>query len=86
MTLPSHSPDAVNALLDKLANDDDFRAQLLAQPADTLASIGITAGAGDIPDVRNLPSKEVIQANRAAMQEKLGSPVAMALFILAGTV
>lgn len=86
MTLPSHSPDAVSALLDKLANDDDFRAQLLAQPADTLASIGITAGAGDIPDVRTLPSKEVIQANRAAMQEKLGSPVAMALFILAGTV
>lgn len=86
MNLPSHSPDAVNTLLDKLANDDDFRAQLLAQPAETLASIGITAGAGDIPELRTLPSKDVIQANRDAMQEKLGSPVAMALFLLAGNV
>lgn len=86
MNLPSHSPEAVSALLDKLANDDDFRAQLVAQPAETLASVGITASAGDVPDVRTLPSKETIQANRAAMQEKLGSPVAMALFILAGKV
>jgi putative modified peptide len=86
MTLPSHSPDAVNNLLDKLANDDDFRAQLLAQPGEALASLGIAAAPGDIPDVRTLPSKDVIQANREAMQEKLGSPVAMALFILAGTV
>ncbi|SDG83817.1 MULTISPECIES: NHLP-related RiPP peptide [unclassified Duganella] len=86
MNLPSHSSDAVNVLLDKLANDDDFRAKLLAQPAETLAGIGINAGAGDIPDLRTLPSKEVVQANRVAMQEKLGSPVAMALFLLAGTV
>ncbi|MBV7534728.1 NHLP-related RiPP peptide [Duganella sp. sic0402] len=86
MTQPSHSQDAVNTLLNKLANDDDFRAQLLEQPTAALTSIGITAGAGDIPDVRTLPSKDVIQANREALQEKLGSPVAMALFILAGTV
>lgn len=86
MTLPSHSQDAVNTLLSKLANDDDFRAKLLEQPAVALTSIGITAGAGDIPAVRTLPSKDVIQANREALQEKLGSPVAMALFILAGTV
>lgn len=84
MNLTSHSTDAVSTLLDKLANNDDFRAQLLAQPAKTLTSIGITAGDGDIPAVRTLPSKEVMQANRAAMQEKMGSQVAMALFILAG--
>ena len=83
MVITLHPPEAINMLLDKLASDDQFRSQLIADPRATLESVGIEAEDSEIPVIRTLPSKAVIQANRAVLKSALGGESAMALFRLA---
>lgn len=80
----AQSAEAIHTLLEKLANDDHFRSQIVTHPLETLKSVGIHADPDHIPPVRNLPSKEAIKANHAVIKDKLGSQVNMALFLLAG--
>jgi putative modified peptide len=49
-------------LLDKLANDDEFRQALLADPKQALTSLGIDPQTAGLPEpLPELPPKEVLQ-------------------------
>ncbi|MGV7207695.1 NHLP-related RiPP peptide [Oxalobacteraceae bacterium A2-2] len=80
--MATHAPHAIDTLLDKLAGDDVFRAQLVDRPQQALDSIGIQVEAERIPAVRCLPAKEVIAANRAALRGKLDNVAAAFPFFL----
>lgn len=70
-------------LLDKLANDDGFREHLLGDPVGAMATVGVKVDPTSVPHVRKLPSKQEIQANAAAMKEKLHGKEGMVFFVLA---
>jgi putative modified peptide len=56
----------LSALFDKLGSDDAFRQRLQSDPASALAEFGMAVPAGmDTADVE-LPSKEEVQAKKAA--------------------
>jgi putative modified peptide len=78
------SATTLDTLLDKLAHDDQFRADLVANPVTTLNSLGIAANADQVPSECVLPSKEVIEANRAAIKTRMHGQYFMALFFLDG--
>lgn len=71
----------LSALLEKLGNDDDFRARLTANPSAALGELGI-----DVPDaMRNesvsLPSKEEFQARKDEwLAQAHDAPHAMMIF------
>ena len=73
------SEKTVDALLDKLGNDDGFRTQFQANPRQALASLGhapaadksVGDGAWACMSVKQLASKEAIQASRAALRQQL---------------
>ena len=80
----ANPPILVDQLLDKLGNDDDFRACMIADPMGVLHDMGLEGDAADIPALRTLPSKEVIRANRALIKAKLTTTDDLLYFILAG--
>jgi putative modified peptide len=74
----------VNVVLDKLLNDDCFRAGLLGDPLGTLADIGMHVDPEHIPADRRLPSKEVAAADQQAVLGKLESSLGMVIFMMYG--
>lgn len=82
MTKPISSE--INAVLDKLLNDDSFRAELLRDPVSTLASIGVAVDPSQVPAERSLPSKEIVSADQIAVSSKLESSLGMVPFIMYG--
>jgi len=79
-----HTSGELSNVLDKLANDDDFREQMLGDPVGALASIGITLDPAHVPDVRALPSKETIAADRDALHQQMVGVGNMIIFLLSG--
>jgi putative modified peptide len=75
--------ETASALLDKLGNDDGFREHLLGDPVAAMESVGVKVDPASVPHVRKLPSKQEIQANAAAMKEKLNGKSGMVFFVLA---
>lgn len=74
----------LSSILDKLASDDKFRAQLLNDPVATLASIGVTVRADQLPEELSLPSKADIAADREELQKHLETTALMVPFLLSG--
>ncbi|MES2148500.1 MAG: NHLP-related RiPP peptide [Pseudomonadota bacterium] len=74
----------LSTLLDKLSSDDAFRAHMLGNPSAALGSIGIDIDPGQIPQLRALPSKMSISADRAAFMAKLDSAAGAIPFFLSG--
>jgi putative modified peptide len=72
------------AFLEKLASDDDFRAQVERDPVGTLAAHGIEVKAEDLPKAGTvaLPSKEAIRANLDGMTGELESTSGEILFAI----
>jgi putative modified peptide len=70
-------------ILDRLANDDQFREQMLGDPVGTLAALGVSIDPASVPAVRSLPSKASLQADKATYQSKLSSNLGMIPLILA---
>jgi putative modified peptide len=75
------SPETADALLEKLATDDGFRALFQKDPRAALAQVGdkasadsaIEEGAWSCMAVGELASKETIQATRDALRKQLVS-------------
>lgn len=76
------SPKVVDALLDKLSSDDDFRTRFQADPRSALASLGDeealaapagAKGAWACCAVTELASKEKIAASRSELTRQLTS-------------
>lgn len=76
------SPQVVDALLDKLSSDDEFRSQFEADPRAALASIGEESAKSAKPGdrgvwtcctVNKLASKEQIQAARQSLRNQLSA-------------
>lgn len=84
MVTLANSPVLIDQLLDKLSTDDQFRANLLADPLNVLHDMGLEAEPEDIPALRQLPSKAVIQANRALIQSKMNTQQTLVYFWLSG--
>jgi putative modified peptide len=82
--MASHSPQDLDLLLSKLAGDDVFRQSFLNDPQTALGGLGIRIDAARIPDVRSLPSKEVLAANRHAIKGKLENAAGAIPFFLSG--
>ena len=76
------SDDATHTLLHKLANDDEFREQMLGNPTLALHSIGIQVDPQLVPAVRKLPSKAEIQANLETMKSKLTGKAGLIFFLV----
>lgn len=79
-----HTVNELSGILDKLASDDKFRAQLLNDPVSALASVGITLSPDDVPEERSLPSKAEIAADRSELLNQLESTGSMLPFLLSG--
>ena len=84
--MTQHTSSHLRTVLDKLAGDDAFRAHLTSDPVAALASVGVTLDPADVPAVRNLPSKESVAADQAAIQDKLENTSGMVIFLLSGKV
>ena len=68
-------------LLDKLGNDDAFRARLQADPAAALGELGIDVPPGMQGESVNLPSKADVQAKKGEwLQQAHDAPHAMMIF------
>jgi putative modified peptide len=76
------SPKIVDALLDKLSSDDDFRSRFKADPRAALASLGDEDARHAAPGapgpwaccaVTELASKEAIAASRVELNKQLTS-------------
>jgi putative modified peptide len=74
----------LSSVLDKLASDDKFRAQLLNDPIATLAGLGITLSQQDLPEELSLPSKAEIAGDRSELMKQLESTGTMVPFLLSG--
>jgi len=74
----------LSSVLDKLASDDKFRAQLLNDPIATLAGLGITLSPQDLPEELSLPSKAEIAGDRSELMKQLESTGTMVPFLLSG--
>jgi putative modified peptide len=75
----------IDAILDRLATDDQFREQMLGDPVGTFGAMGVTIDPADIPVVRSLPSKESLQADRDAIKGAIPGNVGMFPHILSTT-
>jgi putative modified peptide len=82
--MASQFPPNMDRLMDKLSNDDGFRAQLMADPVNALGAIGISLDASQIPAIRNLPSKQAIAIDRLAVKQKLDNAAGAIPFFLSG--
>ena len=87
------SPKIVEALLDKLSSDDDFRTRFQADPRAALASLGDVDARNAAPGapgawaccaVTKLASKEAIAASRAELTKQLTSEAMFTPFKLQG--
>lgn len=79
-----HAPldhDTAHKLLDKLANDSDFREHLLGDPVGAMAKLGVTVDHTTVPHQRALPSKAEVKANLEALHTKLTSKAGMVFFL-----
>jgi len=85
------SAKVVDALLDKLSTDDDFRAKFAADPRSVLASLGDEEAKSAAPGARGawaclavttLASKEQIAASREEISKQLGSEALFSPFHL----
>jgi len=68
------APETVDALIDKLANDDAFRAQFMANPRAATRSLGTADPAVEsLPEapIRRLADKEVFQRSGATIRQSL---------------
>ena len=70
------------SLLDKLANDDSFRDQRIADPVAAMALVGVKVDPSTVPTNRRLPSKAEVSANADALQSKLQGNSGMGIFVL----
>ncbi|MBA8882637.1 NHLP-related RiPP peptide [Dokdonella fugitiva] len=76
------SSEQLDQLLDRLGTDDQFREKFLGDPAAALAEHGVQVDPGSVPAVRNLPSKEALQSQRAEIRAKVDGAVGMGWFLL----
>lgn len=79
-----HAPldhDTAHKLLDKLANDSDFREHVLGDPVGAMAKLGVTVDPATVPHKRALPSKAEVKANLEALHTKLTSKAGMIFFL-----
>ncbi|HEX5693461.1 MAG TPA: NHLP-related RiPP peptide [Arenimonas sp.] len=68
------SEKTVDALLEKLGSDDDFRARFMANPKAATKSLGIDdPAADDLPDapIPTLAPKESMKGSRSVMRSSL---------------
>lgn len=79
-----HTPGELSTVLDKLANDDGFREQMLGDPVGALAGVGITLHPDQVPAVRSLPSKATLAADQDTLHQQMTSSARMIIFLLSG--
>lgn len=82
MTQGSFTPEIVDALLDKLSSDDQFREQFLGNPALVLHTLGVDVDPAQVPVVRKLPSKESIRQNREAMKARMDGRMGLIILLV----
>jgi len=76
------TPETVDALLEKLGSDDQFREHMLGDPVGALATLGMQVDPSSVPTVRKLPPKEAIRANREAMKGQMTGKLGMVFFFV----
>ncbi len=79
-----HTTSELSSILDKLANDNKFRAQLLADPVAALKTMGITLRPDQVPDELSLPSQAEIAADKEELMHSLETTATMLPFLLSG--
>jgi putative modified peptide len=82
MSKGTATPDQADKLLDRLSSDDQFREKFLGDPAAALAEHGVQVDPASVPAVRNLPTKEALQTQRAAIKAKVEGKVGLNWFLL----
>ena len=82
--MASQFPPNMDRLMEKLSNDDSFRAHMMADPAAALSALGIDLDPSHIPAVRKLPSKQAIAIDRLAVKQKLDNAAGAIPFFLSG--
>jgi len=68
-------------LLQRLADGDDFRSRLEANPVATLAEYGFQVDPAIAPAVAHLPSKEHVRANMALLGKQMEATNTWVIFM-----
>jgi putative modified peptide len=79
-----HDPKQLDALLDRLSSDDDFRERFLGNPTDALSEFGIAADPAKIPPIRRLPSKQQLRNDHDAVRERLADSPDFVFILITG--
>ena len=74
-SMPSVTREQIRAFLNRVATDEEYRAQLMSDPVATLAAEGFAFSEEEIPRSGiTLPSNEYILDNLEALTDKLCLP------------
>jgi len=76
------SSEAIGEILDRLAEDDEFRELMLGDPRSALAPYGLDVDMTQAPSVRKLPSKEAIRAARKDLHDKVSNDQSLMILLL----
>ena len=76
------SNETAKTVLDRLANEQDFREQMLGDPVSALKPYGIDIDPQDVPAVRKLPSKEALAEVRGKLLADPMGNVGIFIFLL----
>jgi putative modified peptide len=70
----------LDSMLDRLGTDDAFREKMLGDPVAALAEHGFKVDPKEIPDVRRLPSKKDLVAQRDTIKAPIADHVCLIFF------
>ena len=76
------SNETAKTVLDRLANEQDFREQMLGDPVSALKPYGIDIDPQDVPAVRKLPSQEALAEVRGKLLADPMGNVGIFIFLL----
>lgn len=76
------SQQAIDEIIDRLINDNDFREQVLGDPVAAFKPYGITIDPKDIPFARKLPTRADLESARASHANTIRTQCHAMLFIL----
>lgn len=82
MTTGTPSSETIGTIFDRLATDQEFREQMLGDPASALKPYGIDVDSQQVPAVRKLPSKDALATVRSKLLADPAGHVGLFIFLL----
>jgi len=82
MTSAVPTSDQLDKILTRLGSDDAYREKFLGDPVAAFDEHGVNVDPSEVPAVRQLPSKDTLRAQAAAIRGKADGKSCLAFFAL----